>query len=154
VVGTGQTYVAAPLAPVDLSLRGDRTLPEVVEDPLQSRRYFDDDRTVLVQIEIAECINDVRVWVVMSVLAFRRSLNIGRTMYPFPKIFSEPYNFQFSDNEIRSVQAALRRLGIYSGQADGILGPDTRRAIEDYQVKNKLPVTGQPDKGLNAMLGR
>jgi len=64
------------------------------------------------------------------------------------------YNFQLSDNEIRSVQAALRRLGIYSGQADGILGPDTRRAIEDYQVKNKLPVTGQPDQGLNAMLGR
>jgi Putative peptidoglycan binding domain len=67
---------------------------------------------------------------------------------------SRRYNFQFSDNEIRSVQAALRRLGIYSGQADGILGPDTRRAIEDYQVKNKLPVTGQPDQGLNAMLGR
>ena len=64
------------------------------------------------------------------------------------------YNFQFSDNEIRSVQAALRRLGIYSGQVDGILGPDTRRAIEDYQVKNKLPVTGQPEQGLNALLGR
>jgi hypothetical protein len=64
------------------------------------------------------------------------------------------YNFQFSDNEIRSVQAALRRLGIYSGQADGILGPDTRRAIEDYQAKNKLPVTGQPDRELNDMLGR
>jgi len=57
------------------------------------------------------------------------------------------------DNEIRSVQAALRRLGIYSGQVDGILGPDTHRAIEDYQVKNKLPVTGQPDQGLNALLG-
>jgi peptidoglycan hydrolase-like protein with peptidoglycan-binding domain len=44
-------------------------------------------------------------------------------------------------------------LGIYAGQVDGILGPDTRRAIEDYQVKNKLPVTGQPDQGLNALLG-
>ncbi len=66
---------------------------------------------------------------------------------------SRRYNFQFSDNEIRSVQAALRRLGIYSGQVDGILGPDTHRAIEDYQVKNKLPVTGQPDQGLNALLG-
>jgi peptidoglycan hydrolase-like protein with peptidoglycan-binding domain len=63
------------------------------------------------------------------------------------------YNFQFSDNEIRSVQAALRRLGIYSGQADGILGPDTRRAIEDYQMRNKQPVTGQPDQSLNALLG-
>jgi len=66
---------------------------------------------------------------------------------------SHRYNFQFSDNEVRSVQAALRRLGIYSGQVDGILGPDTQRAIEDYQVKNKLPVTGQPSQGLNALLG-
>ena len=66
---------------------------------------------------------------------------------------SHRYNFQFSDNEIRSVQAALRRLGIYSGQVDGILGPDTQRAIEDYQVKNRLPVTGQPNQGLNALLG-
>jgi Putative peptidoglycan binding domain len=66
---------------------------------------------------------------------------------------SRRYNFQFSDNEIRSVQSALRRLGIYSGQVDGILGPDTRRAIEDYQTKNKLPVTGQPDQGLNGLLG-
>jgi hypothetical protein len=66
---------------------------------------------------------------------------------------SARYNFQFSDNEIRSVQAALRRLAIYSGQVDGILGPETHRAIEDYQVKNKLPVTGQPDQRLNALLG-
>ena len=63
------------------------------------------------------------------------------------------YNFQFSDNEIRSVQAALRRLGIYSGQVDGILGPDTQRAIEDYQVKNKLPVTGQPDQEAKCLAG-
>jgi hypothetical protein len=63
------------------------------------------------------------------------------------------YNFQFSDNEIRSVQAALRRLGIYSGQVDGILGPDTRRAIEQYQIQYKRPVTGQPDPWLNASLG-
>jgi hypothetical protein len=62
-------------------------------------------------------------------------------------------NFQFSDGEIRSVQAALRRLGFYSGQVDGILGPDTQRAVEDYQVENKLPVTGQPDQSLNALLG-
>jgi hypothetical protein len=62
-------------------------------------------------------------------------------------------NFQFSDDEIKSVQAALRRLGIYSGQVDGILGPDTQRAVEDYQVKNKLPVTGQPDQKLNSLLG-
>ena len=63
------------------------------------------------------------------------------------------YNFQFSDNEVRAVQAALRRLGIYAGQTDGILGPDTRHAIEVYQLNNKRPVTGQPDPWLNASLG-
>jgi hypothetical protein len=63
------------------------------------------------------------------------------------------YNFQFSDNEVRSVQRALRRTGNYSGQVDGILGPDTKRAIQEYQLRNKLPVTGQPDQGLNALLG-
>jgi hypothetical protein len=63
------------------------------------------------------------------------------------------YNFQFSDNEVRSVQAALRRLGIYPGQVDGILGPDTQRAIKEYQVRTRQPVTGQPDRGLNASLG-
>lgn len=66
---------------------------------------------------------------------------------------SQRYNFQFSDNEIRSVQAALRRMGTYSGQVDGILGPDTQRAIEEYQLRNKRPVTGQPDQWLNASLG-
>jgi Putative peptidoglycan binding domain len=63
------------------------------------------------------------------------------------------YNFQFSDNEVRSVQSALRRMGIYSGQVDGILGPDTQRAIEAYQVQTKRPVTGQPDQSMNAALG-
>jgi hypothetical protein len=62
-------------------------------------------------------------------------------------------NFQFSDNEVRSVQSALRRMGIYSGQLDGILGPDTQRAIEAYQVQTKRPVTGQPDQSMNAALG-
>ena len=63
------------------------------------------------------------------------------------------YNFQFTDNEIRSVQAALRRMGTYSGQVDGILGPDTQRSIEEYQLRNKRPVTGEPDQWLNASLG-
>jgi hypothetical protein len=66
---------------------------------------------------------------------------------------SRRYNFQFSDNEVRSVQAALKRLGLYSGQADGILGPDTRHAIKDYQIRAGRPVTGQPDQSLNALLG-
>jgi hypothetical protein len=85
-------------------------------------------------------------------LAARQNLLDQNRFIQMPQS-SGRYNFQFSDNEVRSVQSALRRLGIYSGQVDGILGPDTHRAIEDYQVKNKLPVTGQPDQTLNAFLG-
>ena len=48
---------------------------------------------------------------------------------------SRRYNFQFSDNEIRSVQAALRRTGIYSGQVDGVLGPDTRAHCERRSLR-------------------
>ena len=66
---------------------------------------------------------------------------------------SRRYNFQFTDNEVRSVQKALKIRGIYSGQLDGILGPDTRQAIETYQSRNNRPVTGQPDASLNALLG-
>jgi peptidoglycan hydrolase-like protein with peptidoglycan-binding domain len=90
---------------------------------------------------------------ILSMLAALATLVVAPGLMGQRPQSSGRYNFQFSDNEIRSVQAALRRLGIYSGQVDGILGPDTHRAIEDYQVKNKLPVTGQPDQTLNAFLG-
>jgi hypothetical protein len=77
------------------------------------------------------------------------------TLLPAPGAHfnSGPEFGQFGDNEIRSVQAALRRIGIYSGHVDGILGPDTQRAIEQYQVRERRPVTGQPDRWLNASLG-
>jgi hypothetical protein len=63
------------------------------------------------------------------------------------------YNFQFSNNEVRSVQQSLQRLGLYGGATDGYLGPETQRAIEAYQVKNNLPVTGAPDRVMYSQLG-
>jgi hypothetical protein len=30
--------------------------------------------------------------------------------------------------------------------------PDTHRAVEAYWLKNELPITGQPDQRLNALL--
>ena len=40
------------------------------------------------------------------------------------------------------VQYALARRGYYHGAIDGIVGPQTRRAIQSYQRNNRLPVTG------------
>jgi DNA gyrase/topoisomerase IV subunit A len=46
---------------------------------------------------------------------------------------------------IVSAQKALTRLGYGPLAADGVLGPGTRRALEEFQYKNGLPVTLELD---------
>jgi len=57
------------------------------------------------------------------------------------------------DQIIANVQYALQQLGYFSEAVDGVLGPVTRSAIEDYQVENDLPVTGAIDRPLLVSLG-
>jgi hypothetical protein len=52
------------------------------------------------------------------------------------------------DQIVANVQYALQQLGYFSEEVDGVLGPVTRSAIEDYQVENDLPVTGAIDRPL------
>ena len=46
---------------------------------------------------------------------------------------------------VREAQRALRDLGYHPGPIDGTFGPQTRSALEKYQMAEKLPVTGQLD---------
>ena len=57
------------------------------------------------------------------------------------------------DQIIANVQYALQQLGYFSEAVDGVLGPVTQAAIEDYQVENNLPVTGAVDRPLLISLG-
>ena len=57
------------------------------------------------------------------------------------------------DQIIANVQYALQQLGYFSEAVDGVLGPVTQAAIEDYQVENDLPVTGAIDRPLLISLG-
>jgi len=57
------------------------------------------------------------------------------------------------DQIIANVQYALQQLGYFSEAVDGVLGPVTQSAIEDYQVENNLPVTGAIDRPLLVSLG-
>src|SRR6266403_38351 len=57
------------------------------------------------------------------------------------------------DQIIGNVQYALQQLGYFAEAVDGVLGPVTRAAIEDYQVENNLPVTGAIDRPLLVSLG-
>jgi Putative peptidoglycan binding domain len=48
-----------------------------------------------------------------------------------------------SQGTIIAVQQKLTQLGYYHGQVDGLIGPQTERAIRWFQSVDKLPVTGQ-----------
>jgi len=57
------------------------------------------------------------------------------------------------DPTVKDVQETLRQLNFYNGEVDGLLGPNTRTAIEAYQSKMGMAVTGSVDDGLLDQLG-
>lgn len=63
-----------------------------------------------------------------------------------------------ADRRIVAVQKALSEFGYGQIDADGVLGPATRAAIEKFEREQKLPVTGQISdrlvRDLSAITGR
>ncbi len=58
-----------------------------------------------------------------------------------------------SDPVVQKVQTALTNLKLYSGTVDGITGPQTQKAIADFQKSVNLPVSGHVDGLLLDRLG-
>ena len=54
-----------------------------------------------------------------------------------------PEEDQYNVLDRRRIQAALRQLGYYVGEVDGVIGPDTRAAIRRYQHELRAPMTGR-----------
>ena len=50
-----------------------------------------------------------------------------------------------SKDDIRWAQLELRNIGLYKGSLDGILGPETKRAVEQFQRSNGLNPTATVD---------
>jgi hypothetical protein len=66
-------------------------------------------------------------------------------------LFDEP---ELTSREVMSgIQQALNERGYDAGPTDGVLGPKTRSAIEDYQADAGLQVTGRPSEALVERLG-
>ena len=63
------------------------------------------------------------------------------------------YNDLPPDEIIANVQTQLYNEGYYDGSIDGILGPDTRAAIADYQADHGLAVTAAIDQPTVESLG-
>ncbi|BFM22475.1 hypothetical protein R50076_35240 [Gilvimarinus japonicus] len=54
---------------------------------------------------------------------------------------------------IRRVQLALDILGHYNGDIDGVMGPQTRAAIQKYRTEKNMSKIGLIDKNLLNSLG-
>src|SRR5213080_4717618 len=63
------------------------------------------------------------------------------------------YNNLPPDQVIANVQSALQQQGYYHGEIDGLLGPETRAAIADYQRANGLAETASVDQPTLQSLG-
>jgi peptidoglycan hydrolase-like protein with peptidoglycan-binding domain len=57
------------------------------------------------------------------------------------------------DPRVEQVQAVLKELNFYDGAVDGLSGPNTTRAIDEYRRKMGLTASGEIDAELLQMLG-
>lgn len=55
--------------------------------------------------------------------------------------------------DTKKVQESLRDKGFYKGPVDGVMGHQTRAAIQQYQESENLPVTGHLDGDTAGKLG-
>jgi hypothetical protein len=63
---------------------------------------------------------------------------------PWPGYY-DPYYLGAYDDYTAAVQRALAQLGYYHGPVDGVVGPQTEKAIRWFQSVDRLPVTGEID---------
>jgi hypothetical protein len=60
---------------------------------------------------------------------------------------------QSSEPSVADVQKELAKEGYYSGEIDGVLGPETRRAIVNFQSDHGLRITGNLNSETLSTLG-
>jgi len=51
-----------------------------------------------------------------------------------------------SKDDIRWAQLELRNMGLYNGSLDGVVGPETKHALTEFQKSNGLEPTAQLDQ--------
>ena len=74
--------------------------------------------------------------------------------YPYPYSYYSDDSYGYNDNGYSNVQLVievqrrLARAGYYHGAIDGILGPETLRAIRAYERDHNSPAYGVIDRQL------
>ena len=62
--------------------------------------------------------------------------------------YSPVYDYRYWYGLATAVQTELTARGYYHGQIDGVIGSDSRNAIQAFQQAQRLPVTGTIDPKL------
>ena len=65
---------------------------------------------------------------------------------PMVEVKGEKVTLRIYQEVLRRTQEKLKNLGFYTGKADGKFGPGTKKALEAFQKKRGLAVTGLPDQ--------
>jgi hypothetical protein len=65
--------------------------------------------------------------------------------YPYPYYGYSDYGYGYGNARVIEVQRRLARAGYYHGAIDGIMGPQTRRAIRAYERDHNMPAYGVID---------
>jgi peptidoglycan hydrolase-like protein with peptidoglycan-binding domain len=60
---------------------------------------------------------------------------------------------QLNTQEIRQIQMSLNKQGFSAGHVDGKWGPDTEKAVKDFQQQKQMQATGQLDQQTLQALG-
>jgi len=99
-------------------------------------------------------LNSKTVWtkVVFTFLA-TGMLGLSLTLLGFAANPQEEKAAVLHSQDITKVQESLRDKGYYHAKVDGVLGPQTRAGIRQYQKDENLPVTGHLDAKTAGKLG-
>ena len=74
--------------------------------------------------------------------------------YPYAYYGYNDYGYGYGNaNTVVEVQRRLARAGYYHGAIDGIMGPQTRRAIRAYERDHNMPAYGLIDRQLLTTMG-
>ena len=65
--------------------------------------------------------------------------------YPYAYYGYSDYRYGYGNATVVEVQRRLARAGYYHGAIDGIMGPQTRRAIRAYERDHNMPAYGVID---------
>src|SRR5438093_12836335 len=65
--------------------------------------------------------------------------------YHYPYYGYSDYGYGYGNARVVEVQRQLARAGYYHGVIDGIMGPQTRRAIRAYERDHNMPAYGVID---------